>query len=220
MKLSSAEILRKGKGEIRAIGDVCDFACFTWYACANSKPSGTCAGFVLRNGETRKHLNRILNEDDGKYVESCMSTIQRGCNEETREAMVQEIQRFIPPEESEPTPRETGVGYMAQCALGIPNVPTSEHTEPEPTSNSEFGRMLKAARGESAQAHTTTPKTVTRMMGLFRQIDESLFPELCDPQRCPPDFARHCRANREDHYGQPCIYKTLTNEELRKNVTR
>jgi len=99
MKLHSANLLKEGKREIRSIGDVCDAACFVWYGCRNSKPNGICEGFVLMDGETRRHLNKILNEDDGKYIESCMNTVQRGCNTETQEGLVKEILRYIPHEE-------------------------------------------------------------------------------------------------------------------------
>jgi len=210
LKLSSANILKEGKREIRAIGDTCDASCFTWYACAHSKPNGTCEGFVLMNGETRKHLNRILNGDDAIYVQECMKTIQCECDAETEETLVSEVLRYLPPQESE---RKEGFIGMVECALGVSNTPSPEGTEPEEKtqSTSEFQRMLGEARGRNKQPYTAIPKTTMRMTGMLRQIDESQFPEFCDPEKCPPDFARHCRANRPENFGQPCIYLTPRN---------
>jgi phage head maturation protease len=55
---------------------------------------------------------------------------------------------------------------------------------------------------------------------LTRAIDEFQFPNLCDPELCPPDYARHCRANRPENYGKPCIYRTPTNEQLKHSETQ
>jgi hypothetical protein len=184
MKQSSANVLRDGKREIRAIGDVCDASCFTWYACAHSKPNGVCEGFVLMNGETRKHLNRILNEDDAIYVQNCARMAQSECPEETREVMVQEVLRYIPPKEPE---HQEGFANMVECAFGNQNG-QPKNTESEPT--------------------------------LTRAIDESQFPALCNPMLCPPNYSRHCEANTPAHFGQPCIYRTPTNEELKHSETR
>lgn len=101
-------------------------------------------------------------------------------------------------------------GFLGQleASSGNSNSTPSANTEPEQP-NSEFHRMLEAS-GKGEQPHTTILKTAT-MTGLLRQVDESQFPEKCDPERCPPDFARHCRANTESHFGQPSIYLTPRN---------
>ena len=102
MKLSSAELLSKGKHEIRAINDSCDPSCFTWFACANSVPSGTCRGFVLLDGESRKLINKNLSEDDEVYISNCMRMVQNGCCEETKDVLIPEVLRFLSPETEYP----------------------------------------------------------------------------------------------------------------------
>jgi hypothetical protein len=110
----------------------------------------------------------------------------------------------------EPEQRATGIRAMVNAAFRVQPTETEE-TEPETRLPSAFRSMLEAARGKgstkSEQPHTTT----TRMTGIFRQIDESQFPALCDPDQCPPDFSRHCRANRPENFGKPCIYITPKN---------
>jgi len=103
----------------------------------------------------------------------------------------------------EPQRRE-GFANMVNCALGLSNAPTQDHTEPEePTS--EFQRMIQEARGKNNQTCTPTPNMVT-MTGMLRMVDESQFPQFCDPEKCPKDFARHCSANRPENHGKSCIY--------------
>ena len=102
MKFSSAELLLKGKHEIRAINDSCDPSCFVWFACANSKPNGICKGFVLLDGESRKLINKNLTDDDEVYVSNCMRMIQDECSEETEKVLVPEVLRFLSPETEYP----------------------------------------------------------------------------------------------------------------------
>jgi len=206
MKLSSANILRSGKREIRAIGDVCDLACFVGFSCSNSVPDGVCKGFSLMNHQTRTHLNKMLNADDNKYIENCVNTIQRGCDEETRESLVSEVLRYLPPKEPE---RKEGFIGMVEASRRFSNTPTEE-TEPiERAHDTGFLGMLDALTSKT-ESHPT----------LTRAIDESQFPPLCNPMSCPPDYARHCSANRPENYGRPCIYKTLTNEEIKHPETQ
>jgi len=163
------------------------------------------------NHQTRTHLNRMLNEDDNKYIENCVNTIQRGCDEETRESLVSEVLRYLPPKESE---RKEGFSAMLEASRGVQDNPTATAESEEVTHpNSEFIRMLEASgKGSTTreQPRTTTQNT-TMMVGLLRQVEESQFPEFCDPQKCPKDFSRHCRANRPENFGKACIYKTLKN---------
>jgi hypothetical protein len=85
---------------------------------------------------------------------------------------------------------------------------------PQPTQHeSGFLNMLEASRGISTIS-TREPAPLTRA------IDESQFPTLCNPEECPPDYARHCRANRAENYGKPCIYRTPTNEQLKHSETQ
>jgi hypothetical protein len=91
------------------------------------------------------------------------------------------------------------------------HVQSTETEEPDATSPvSAFRSMLEEAHGKNKQRHTTTVKTAT-MTGLLREVDESLFPEKCNPDLCPQNFSRHCRANTPAHYNEPCIYRTPKN---------
>lgn len=195
MKLRSAQILEKGKREIRAIGDNCDPSCFTWFACANSKNDSVCKGFVLLNGETRKLINKNLTENDAIYVENCMRIIQNGSSEETKEQLVQEVLRYLPPQTS---PRQEGFLNMLESAYHT----SEKQEEPESQPTSEFRRMLDASSKNNQP-------TIERQIIPIDFVSQ--FPDICDPTKCPPNYARHCRANREGHYGQPCIYVTLKN---------
>jgi hypothetical protein len=74
------------------------------------------------NGQTRKHLDKILNEDDAIYVQNAARMAQGECNEETRSALVQEVLRFIP---HEPQRREGFLG-MLEASHGLSNTPIRE----------------------------------------------------------------------------------------------
>ena len=91
-------------------------------------------------------------------------------------------------------------GFFAMLESAHPAHPTTP--EREQPANSEFQRMFR----EATKNNQAIPSI------LIQAIDEAQFPDLCNPDLCPKDYARHCRANREDHYGQPCIYKTLKNK--------
>jgi hypothetical protein len=187
MNLESANILRAGKRAVKAINDTCDASCFVWFSCSNSVPSGVCKGFALMNHQTRAHLNRILNEDDNKYIENCVNTVQRGCDAGTEREIVREVLRYL-----EPTQRPEGISYMLRCARGVQNAPTQESESVE-------------------QPHETGLSYPT----LTRAIDPSQFPDVCDGTSCPKEYQRHCSANRPENYGRKCIYHVLTNEEMR-----
>lgn len=156
MKKSSANLIALGQRELRAMGDKCDPACFVWYGCANSKPDGICAGFDLLDGETRRHLHKLLSEDDGKYVVNCVRMLQNGSNEE---GLVQEVLRCLP-ELHQETQRREGFSYMAKCALGVSDASDQDHAEPERQPTSEFTRMLEAARGKGEQPHTVIERVI------------------------------------------------------------
>lgn len=143
MNKSSANLIALGRRELRAIGEKCDPACFTWYACANSKPDGLCDGFILLDGESKRHLHKLLSEDDGKYIQSCMNIVQRECNDETKETLVSEVLRCLP--EAEPEPRPTGFTAMRNAAFHV-NPSTSEsEPETEERATSGFSAMLRAS---------------------------------------------------------------------------
>jgi hypothetical protein len=111
---------------------------------------------------------------------------------------------------SEQSQRHEGLIGMLECAHDVQNNPTQE---PESHAKSEFSRMLEeSGKGstEREQPHTPTPNTVT-MAGMLRMVDESQFPQFCNPEKCPKDFARHCSANRPENHGKPCIYITPRN---------
>lgn len=118
-------------------------------------------------------------------------------------------------EDLEPQQQRSTTGFMAMVEASHPSTPSTETAEPEEEThpNSEFTRMLEESSKGSArheQTHTAIPNTAI-MTGLLRQVDENQFPDLCNPMACPPNFARHCRANRPENYGKSCIYKTLKN---------
>ena len=157
MKLSSANLIASGQRELRAIGEKCDPACFVWYGCGNSKPDGICAGFLLLDGETKRHLHKLLSENDGKYVANCVRMLQSGSNEETKKILVEEVLRFIPPKESEPR----ATGFTAMCEAARP-ARTSETVQPELQTPFGFLRMLDSnyqahVAGESDETHSHTP---------------------------------------------------------------
>jgi phage head maturation protease len=113
---------------------------------------------------------------------------------------------------NEEPPRREGFIAQLEASRGILNTSTSERTASEPeTPTSVFRSMIEEARGRKEETPTPTQKTAI-MTGLLRQVDESLFPDKCNPELCPKDFARWCRANTEKHFGEPCIYKTSRNK--------
>jgi hypothetical protein len=207
LKKSSANLIALGQRELRAMGEKCDPSCFVWYGCANSKPDGECVGFVLLNGETKRHLHKLLSEDDGKYVANCMRMLQNGSQSEDKESLVKEVLRYIPHQE----PETRATGFMAMLEAALPSNPTATaEPEPETRETSGFFRMLEAASGKGSNEREAIPNTV-RMTGMLRMVDESQFPQFCDPEKCPKDFARHCSANRPENHGKPCIYITPRN---------
>ena len=143
-------------------------------------PSGTCRGFALLNHQTRRHLNRILNEDDNKYIESCVKTIQRGCDAETEEGLVREVLRYISHEEPQ---RQTG--FLAMCEATRP-ARTSETVQPELQIRLGFLRMLDP----NYQAHVAngSEETHSRIPCGFREMIEAAFPH---GNRTTPDDKPH-----------------------------
>jgi hypothetical protein len=137
VKLSSAKLLREGKREIRSIGDPCDPACHVWTFCSNSLPNGTCEGFIILNGDSRRLINQNLREDDLVYAQNCAKIAQNECDEQTRDVMVKEILRYIPQHRQ---PRESGFRGMLE-ALERPRKPERE----ERAFVSGFEAMCKAA---------------------------------------------------------------------------
>lgn len=194
MKFTSANILREGKSEIRAIGDVCDPVCFTWYGCAHSKPNGVCEGFVLMNGETRKHLNKILNEDDAIYVQNCVNRIQNGSNEE---GLVSEVLRYLPPQEP-----ERKEGFLAMLEASHPNNPTRETIQPEPEerASSGFSAMLSAS-SKGVERQSEQPQLMRRQMSFDY---ENQLPLICT-ESCP--IKRHC-GSFPSNEGSVCVKQT------------
>jgi hypothetical protein len=203
-------ILRK-EGRFPTKGSQCNASCVFYFCCANSKDFGTCEkGFQMMNGESKRLLERNLGVDSVKYIENSYGFIERAIqnnNFEGVEVVTRDLSQLRDRTIPQPTQRPSGISYMVQCALGVSTTPRQEHAEPEQEATSEFTRMLEASSKGSTKREQ--PYTVTRRMtGLLNEIDESLFPDFCNPTACPPDFARHCGANRQSHYGLPCIYKT------------
>lgn len=112
-----------------------------------------------------------------------------------------------------PKPEQRTTGFRAMVKAAFHTDTPTETAEPEEETHptSAFRSMLEEASGRNKQPQTAILKTTTRMTGMLRQIDESQFPEKCDPEKCPKDFSRHCRANRPENFGKPCIYITPKN---------
>jgi hypothetical protein len=87
-----------------------------WFCCSNSVPDGTCKGFLLLNGKSQNLLNKTLNEDDKIYVQNVTRMAQNEPSEETREALVKEVLRFIPHEEPEE------VDFASAMVRGFSNI--------------------------------------------------------------------------------------------------
>ena len=106
--------------------------------------------------------------------------------------------------------QERGFRGMVNAAFHTDtSTETAEHEE-ERQPASAFRSMLEEASGKGS-TNREQPYTTATMTGLLRQVDESQFPEKCNPELCPPDFSRHCRANTPAHFGEPCIYLTPKN---------
>ena len=202
MKLKSAELLSKGKHEIRAIGDSCDPSCFTWFACANSVPSGTCRGFVLLDGESRKLINKNLSEDDEVYISNCMRMVQNGCCEETKDVLIPEVLRFLSPETEYPEicsascihrtcPYYRTENFGKTCKQRTP--PTNEELK-EPklvvrSTEAEDKAMLESIPRNSKYGQTLDRlEKIEEKIALLETEPEKLFnvfptrPNLCKPK--------------------------------------
>lgn len=51
---------------------------------------------------------------------------------------------------------------------------------------------------------------------LIQRFNENDFPKICDGKSCSVEYQRHCEANRPENYGKSCIYRTPTNEEIKR----
>lgn len=155
--------------------------------------------------ESMKRVSDELHLTENSTIKRALSTIpQKRCSCERCESEQSPHQ--------EPQRKEGFLGQL-EASRGVQNAPTSEDAEPEQQPTSEFRRMLEeSGKGSTKreQPHTAILNT-TRTTGICRFVDETQFPEFCDPEKCPKDFARHCRANTESHFGQPCIYLTPKN---------
>ena len=200
MKLSDANILKTGKRQIRAMGDDCNPLCFVWYGCANSKPDGTCQGFVLLDGETRRHLDKVLNEDDALYVGNCVKELQNGTAPETEERLIAEVLRYL--SRSETQPRQSGLRAMLEAAH--PSNPSTETAQPEPEERASLGfsAMLRASsKGEKAKVVERQNQS-SPVIQQPTPIDfEYQLPKICD-DTC--FIRRHCGAYPAQ-LGNPCI---------------
>jgi hypothetical protein len=144
------------------------------------------------NHQTRKHLNRILNEDDNKYIENCVTTIQRGCDAETEEGLVKEILRYVP--HQEPQPKS---GFLAMLEATHPSNPSTEtaQLETEECASSGFSAMLRA----SCEGKKTD--VVKRQMSFNY---ENQLPLICT-ESCP--IKRHC-SSFPSNEGSVCVKQT------------
>ena len=105
------------------------------------------------NHQTRQHLNHMLNEDDNKYIESCVKTIQRGCDAETEDVLVKEVLRYIPHQESQ---HREGFANMLEAARPSRAI---EKPEPEIRGGWGFRAMLDgASRGNAVGGYSIEPR--------------------------------------------------------------
>jgi hypothetical protein len=196
--MSHGEVIQREGHIIPQINlTLCSPACVFYADCKNYSQNEPCSGFrLLENGNAVHRILQNLSENDKIYIERCMEKIPQTTDSEEKETLIGEVRRYL----HEPEHRE---GFRAMLESVHP---TSEKQEPEP-SQSEFQRMLS----ESSKNSNVERQIQTIPSILFPTVNESQFPDLCDPDKCPPNYARHCRANREEHWGKPCIYKTPKN---------
>jgi len=210
-----AHLILTNSAKFPTKGAQCNGSCVFYFACQNSKDFSECTGFLMLNGESERLLKRGLTEHDLEYIENAHSVIQRSLENghpEDARVILRDISQLGERVTPQPTERKSGIAHMIECALGIPNTPTQEpeRQTPETRSTEGLGGMLDAI-SRTQQTHSVT---------LTRAIDESLFPTLCDGQSCPKEYQKHCSANRIENIGKKCIYKTLTNEELKHPETQ
>jgi hypothetical protein len=207
ISLQDAQIMRSGSARFPTKGTTCVPACCFYWCCQNGEDGKNCVGFQLINGQVKRHLQEQLGEDALKYVQNAYGFIQRAIQNENLEGVevitrdVSQLRERTIPESTE---RASGFAHMLECAHGVQNDPTPE---PEPQEQvRETGLLgMMSALGSKTESHPT----------LTRAIDESQFPDFCDPMKCPSNYARHCSANQPSNYGKRCVYKTLTTEQLK-----
>jgi len=202
MKLSSAELLLKGKHEIRAINDPCDPSCFVWFACANSKPNGICKGFVLLDGESRKLINKNLTDDDEVYVSNCMRMIQDECSEETEKVLVPEVLRFLSPETEYPETCTASCIHRTCPYYRVENFgQPCKHRTPTNEELKEPKLVVRSAEKflESIPRNSKFGELVDRLDRLEQKISEvEKHPELSPLIPKKPNFFKPKNPNGED----------------------
>jgi hypothetical protein len=189
---------------------LCSPACVFYADCKNYSQNEPCSGFrLLENGNAVHRILQNLSENDKIYIERCMEKIPRTTDSEEKETLIGEVRRYL--HEPEPQTTQHREGFLAMVEASRGTVERKEEKQEEQPPTSQFMAMLSES-GKSNQPHTVVERQVQTIPSiLFPTINESQFPDLCDPTKCPKDFARHCRANREEHFGKPCIYKTPKN---------
>ena len=134
--------------------------------------------------ESLKHFGRELGLLDQPEIKRALATIPR--------------KRCYRCNCEEPRHRE---GFIAMLESSHPTT-SEKQEEPQEPSHSEFQRMLSAS-GKNNQP------TIERQIIPIEFASQ--FPDVCDPDKCPPNYARHCRANRQENWGKECIYVTIKN---------
>ena len=199
-----AQIILRDSARFPTEGSQCDASCAFYWCCENSQDFGECKGFVLLNHGNLEHIKRTLDEHIDEYIQNSYQAIQR-CLDNGTEDMGDIILRDIDSIGKQFSNKRQPSGFIAMLESAHPTTPSEP--EPQEPSQSDFQRMLS----ESGKNTVVERQVQTIPSILFPTIDESQFPDLCDPTKCPKDFARHCRANTENHWGKPCIYKTPKN---------
>jgi len=155
----------------------------------------------LENAIEQKDIQKIiaLAEEIARFKTLCGFTpaIQRF--EESMKIYGHELNLLDRPEIKralETVPRKT----CARC----------ECDESESSHQEGFANMVECAFGQ--------PENRESEPTLTRAIDETQFPDFCDPMKCPSNYARHCSANRPENYGKRCVYKTFTTEQVKTHT--
>lgn len=178
MNRRSAHILSTGKAEIRAIGESCDPSCMMWFCCANSVPNGTCKGFLLLDGESRKLLQRNMQEDALLYLEDCVGAVQNGCSPEAKRSLTKEVYRCLKPVsdvlKKEPIERR---GFRGMLDKVSPSKPEQSISKPVIRG---FGRGFSGMLDELSGGKKRSIAGVRPREGIDKCTFDCNFHELCE----------------------------------------
>lgn len=142
----------EGKRRMPRKGDVCDTSCQFSFCCANAVEGEICRGFqLLSNGKITRLVKQNLAEYDEEYIQSCVRMVQNGCSPETEELMVQEVYRYLKPQQQ--INPECGFRAMLDEATKRSFTPTPT---PKPITRGSrdgfIGMLEEASRGSEPES--------------------------------------------------------------------